>query len=58
MQLAALLACPDCPSALAGRALVFSESFWTNVWFATLPFAATLLIVRWVARRVDGGRDA
>lgn len=56
MQLASILACPDCPPAIAARALVLSESFWIHLWYAALPFAATFGIVGWIVRRM--GRDA
>lgn len=50
-----VLACPDCATVQAARDLVFSDSFWTHGWYAILPFAITVLVVRWIVRRVDQG---
>ncbi len=45
------LACPDCPTARAARALLFHDGFWTNLAFAILPFALVVMVVVLVVRR-------
>jgi hypothetical protein len=45
--------CPSCATALAARDLVFSETFWVNIWYAVLPFAAAGVVVRAFVRRLD-----
>jgi hypothetical protein len=55
---ASWVACPDCPAAHEARALVLSERFWLNVWFAVLPFVLIAIVVQHVVRRLDrGARD-
>lgn len=48
-------ACPDCPPVRAARALVWSETFGANAWYALLPFVVFGVIVHQVVRRVDRG---
>lgn len=47
--------CPDCPPAREARNLVFSETFWTNAWYAVLPFLVVAYLVRWFVLRLDRG---
>lgn len=47
------MACPTCPATLEARALLFGPDFWTYAWFAVLPFALTLLVVRWFVNTLD-----
>ena len=35
--------------------MVFSDAFWTNAWYAILPFAVALVVVRWFVSRIDQG---
>jgi hypothetical protein len=49
--------CPDCPVGREAREMVFSDAFWTNAWYAFLPFVVVLLAVRWFVRRIDQGVD-
>lgn len=41
------------PMPALARALAFEEMFWTNAWFAMLPFAVMAAIVWWIARDID-----
>jgi hypothetical protein len=55
LALAVVSACPDCPPARDARALVFSDGFWLNAWYALLPFVVVAIAVRWFVGRVDRG---
>jgi uncharacterized membrane protein len=46
-------ACPDCPAVRAARALVWSEPFGANAWYALLPFVLLGVIVHQIIRRID-----
>src|ERR1041384_4441752 len=49
--------CPDCAAGGAARALVFSDAFWVHAWYALLPFIVTMVVARWIVRRVDQGAN-
>src|SRR5512144_2786296 len=53
MVLSSLFACPNCATARAARDLVFADRFWTNSWYALLPFVVIVLVSRSSVRRVD-----
>ncbi|HET9622310.1 MAG TPA: hypothetical protein VFP84_13145 [Kofleriaceae bacterium] len=47
------LACPDCPTARAARALVLHDGVWSHVWLVAAPYALIALIVVVIVRGIQ-----
>ena len=50
-----ILGCPSCPTNIEAKALVFSEAFVTNAWYAMLPFLVVGVVVHKLVKRLDRG---